>query len=305
MRQHLPKKVKTLRNEAGLTQSELGERVGRSISWVADLERGKTAPRDVDEAILLARVLAADPVDVLAAMLADQMEVDTIAPSVETAAEVWFDAKTPDSETTVGRASPRSRRDIEELAERMAKKLFPTACEQLEYIPVEELFRDESLNREFERELDDAVCWEQVALNDHVGGAADFAEGRFRIRIRNDFFQKAEAGDGRSRFTIAHEIGHVRLHGELLKRQQEAVFRDYTCTATEQLDPGMKIYESPEWQANVFAAAFLMPEAMLKRWVQNKKCAQADILAVRDLARDFRVSFEAARIRMERLFATM
>lgn len=65
------------------------------------------------------------------------------------------------------------------------------------------------------------------------------------ITLSADTYAKACDDDPRARFTVIHELGHILLaHARTLNR-----------------DIGAKIeaYEDSEWQANQFAAEFLMP----------------------------------------------
>lgn len=71
--------------------------------------------------------------------------------------------------------------------------------------------------------------------------------GMNKIEIRESVYKAACAGDGRARFTIMHEIGHFILH----KPDRVALCR----LASEEK---LKAFEDPEWQANTFAAEFLM-----------------------------------------------
>lgn len=63
------------------------------------------------------------------------------------------------------------------------------------------------------------------------------------ILISNTVYEGAADGDGRARFTIAHEIGHLDLH----KGQTPMFSRG-----------DHKIFEDSEWQADTFASEFLM-----------------------------------------------
>ena len=78
------------------------------------------------------------------------------------------------------------------------------------------------------------------------------------IRIRESVYNNAYNGDARSRFTIAHEIGHLFLH-----ENNRISFARTSSTK-------MKPYESPEWQANVFAAEFLVPVSNIKNLTPNE-----------------------------------
>jgi Zn-dependent peptidase ImmA (M78 family) len=65
------------------------------------------------------------------------------------------------------------------------------------------------------------------------------------IKLRNSVYLALERGDGRSRFTAAHEFGHLVLHCGL------PTYRAFS----DEYQP----LHDPERQANIFAAAFLMP----------------------------------------------
>lgn len=69
------------------------------------------------------------------------------------------------------------------------------------------------------------------------------------ILIREDVYNCAVQGQGRARFTIAHEIGHVLLHGSRSVRYARGEIPTY-C--------------DPEWQANAFAGEFLMAYHLVK-----------------------------------------
>lgn len=75
--------------------------------------------------------------------------------------------------------------------------------------------------------------------------------GQDIIAIREDVYDGAVAGDGRSRFTLAHEIGHFLMHR--------------TDSHPRMVNPkNLKPYENPEWQADNFASELLMPVNLVK-----------------------------------------
>lgn len=74
-----------------------------------------------------------------------------------------------------------------------------------------------------------------------------------KILIREDVYDRACDGHGRDRLTIAHEIGHLFLHGPekiSLARVEKESFVAPWC--------------DPEWQANAFAGEFLAPFRFIK-----------------------------------------
>lgn len=82
-----------------------------------------------------------------------------------------------------------------------------------------------------------------------------------KITIRNDVYEAACNGDTRSRFTIAHEIGHALLHSN----EQMAFSRS---------SQNHKTYCDSEWQANVAAAALLLPPDHANKLLFPHNCVE-------------------------------
>lgn len=101
--------------------------------------------------------------------------------------------------------------------------------------------------------------------------------GQCTIRIREDIYEAACNGDGRARFTIAHEVGHFLLH------TPDSIV---LC----RLEPGQRLrpFEDPEWQANTFASELLMPPYLIAG--RTKK----------DVMRNCGVSDSAAKVALKR-----
>lgn len=74
------------------------------------------------------------------------------------------------------------------------------------------------------------------------------------IRIREDVYLGACSGNGRDRMTIAHEIGHFLLHRSI---------RVSLCRMENGVTEKPKVYENPEWQADVFAGELLAPSYLI------------------------------------------
>jgi Zn-dependent peptidase ImmA (M78 family) len=108
----------------------------------------------------------------------------------------------------------------------------------------------------------------------------------------------------RQRFTIAHELGHVLLHGYTSPHADRTFrFRDARSSEGSALE---------EIQANQFAAAVLMPRVLLLKAVRahsldHAPSGDADDEAfescVAELAKRFQVSRQAMTIRLSSLFA--
>lgn len=100
----------------------------------------------------------------------------------------------------------------------------------------------------------------------------------------------------RARFTGAHEIGHAVLHaGELAVMNDSARGRP-SLYRKEDIKP----YLNPEWQANTFAGALLMPAAGVRAVLKRKSWLGLSFAAA-VMATRFCVSEQAAEIRLKKL----
>lgn len=70
---------------------------------------------------------------------------------------------------------------------------------------------------------------------------------RLIIKVKQSVYTGACRGNGRDIFTLAHELGHLFLH------------RGVSAYARSNKVNNHKDYEDSEWQADCFAAEFLMP----------------------------------------------
>jgi len=89
--------------------------------------------------------------------------------------------------------------------------------------------------------------------------------------------------DNRKRFTIAHEIGHLRLHkgrSVIMDSDVRMNFRDKVASLAT---------DREEIEANRFAAALLMPEHVVRPWVAEQSFRNAVQMVVQ-FAETFKVS---------------
>ncbi len=107
------------------------------------------------------------------------------------------------------------------------------------------------------------------------------------IRIREDVYDRAVAGEGRDRLTIAHEIGHLFMHRE----------EDISLC---RLEPGSNLaaYEDPEWQANVFGGELLASSYLIdgmttlevsRKCGVSRKAANTQLRALEKHKKDFMI----------------
>jgi len=131
---------------------------------------------------------------------------------------------------------------------------------------------------DFVRSLGGTVAIEHdLTKLDTAGGSIQIdGPGKFTISI------SPLSSTTRDRFTIAHEIGHYVLHSRFGKLTGE-LRRDLSNSEIE-------------WEANWFAAAFLMPAATVKYLIEE---IGTDDPA--ELAADLKVSRQALEIHLEYL----
>ena len=97
-------------------------------------------------------------------------------------------------------------------------------------------------------------------------------DGSIQVRGQGDFtiFLSPYTGPLRDRFTIAHELGHYFLHS-LLGKRRIYIRREGSNRA--------------EWEANWFAAAFLLPQNFFRKmWEETGGNVEA-IAAAADVSR--------------------
>lgn len=95
----------------------------------------------------------------------------------------------------------------------------------------------------------------------------------------------------RQNFTVAHELGHLRLHptGSFIDRKLSFYFRD--SRSAQAIDPR-------EVEANQFAADLLMPEKLLRPYLHGKHVDLGDEDLIESIARKFEVSTQALSYRL-------
>src|SRR5258708_5491504 len=95
----------------------------------------------------------------------------------------------------------------------------------------------------------------ESAVNNDLGPAAlaeaRYINGKIVVTLTEETYLELERGAGRARFTFYHELGHVLLHGVLLKRLSVLPVGDVALSRGTAHKP----FENTEWQANALSAA--------------------------------------------------
>jgi len=243
------KRVRSLRERRGWSQSELAQRAGIDVSDLLEIESGQSVPR-VDTLVALAHALGA-PLDTF--LYAEENPLEARLQSIETpenlpALQLWLE---------------RCRRylEIEALVGKQGISapvytLQPSYCmgDELDQIETIALHERNRLHLGIEPIADLVTVVEESGLR--VVGAdlsEDDIDGAFLFVPEYD---SAVALINRTkpslcqRFTLAHEYGHLLLH----RNRAEIRERDF-----------FRAKSAEERQANAFAAAFLMPKPLIER----------------------------------------
>ena len=145
--------------------------------------------------------------------------------------------------------SPLSGEQIEARSLSLVRQLHPDTIDRCIALPIH-LILETQLT---------AVC----GVHFCVDNLPDGTEGRFEgdeLIINNNVYWAAHRGDPRARYTFAHEFGHCVLHKAQLKAMNQSRTNAPRLYCRDELKP----YLDPEWQANKFAAALLMPRPAVR-----------------------------------------
>ena len=164
-----------------------------------------------------------------------------------------------------------SKKAVHDFAELAAKKLGYTPGAPIEDI-VDRLGGD--------------ICYHDILENDVPDSRKVEDFGDFAI------FLSSLTSPQRDRFTVAHELGHYLLHFPRVRKSAP----ESGMIATRWVDESNDGLVRAEWEANWFAAGFLMPEGeFLKRLDDSSSIDQ--------VASYFGVSKAAAEVRARNLKA--
>ncbi len=181
----------------------------------------------------------------------------------------------------VPKVKPLSQEAIERGAKTIIDQFYPHLIDRPGRFPVLEFF--DRLKDDFS--LDPGVA----ELSAGVEGMT-YPDGRVLVSERT--YRGADIGIGRDRFTVMHECIHGILHSEQIR--DALIDGKLPLYRRAELRP----FEDPEWQANTFAAALLMPRDAVVHLASKVAPGRISVHVVRDV---FQVSATAAEIRLDKL----
>jgi Zn-dependent peptidase ImmA (M78 family) len=158
--------------------------------------------------------------------------------------------------------APRSTQKIEEIgiawrdALRVPNDWAPDIIDLLEN-RLPEIFRSFALVVRPDHEMGDAEAYTEFSPP--------------QIVVRETVYKLASRRDGRSRMTLAHELGHLVMHA--------GVQANPRMINGNRPAPTHKIYETAEWQARKFGSVFLMPAHIVHQFGSAEELASGCLVS--------------------------
>lgn len=146
------------------------------------------------------------------------------------------------------------------------------------------------------KELDVKVHYEH--LEDEISGMLVVKNGEKHIIVNRSHHPN------RQRFTIAHEIGHLKLHyktGDEVFLDTKLMVYHRSGIAEKYSNPHATTTPKQEREANFFASCLLMPKKTVEEFVDSQGIEGFDEFDVVKLAYTFDVSEQAMSIRLSNL----
>lgn len=312
--------LRQARLKKGLSMGELGDLIRRSKGTIYDYERGRSVPGDFDVMDALSYYLEVDLEELYAnAMVSKNKLLDshesTALPLMDSFSEdLLGQCYTPKVDPVLATVAKLTRKEIQERAEKAAAILFEREVEQGVAIPIMGLYESPGLIHvvmkhaapEFAANMKD-IETNKFQYTQGVEGRTKYNQytDRVTVELRADVYRQALAHQGRARFTAAHELAHAFLHHTpLVDAGGSALFRDGSLAASTQF---RNWNTNPEWQANEWASAFLMPYDAVVNWIKKagSELLEDDELLASKMSERFDVSRTAAEIRIQRILPRM
>ena len=145
---------------------------------------------------------------------------------------------------------PVSRQNLRDYAYQIRENL---KCENDLYFPIVEFW--EALPEIFVDYTFEIIDDNEVPFNVH--GYTDVSNKK--VCIKNSVYEGADAGNGRDRMTMAHEISHFLMLG-ISEYRFERNFSGRPVYA----------FEDPEWQAKCMAGELLVPHHLISGMTPNE-----------------------------------
>lgn len=300
-------------DERGMTLRAVAEAAGIPYPRLIDLVRGRVLTVSNSEILPLARVLSVPTLEIIRSAI--RSGACRIPPSpfekdwMVDAAMTVLDSTSTDVERRELKELSRGWRwdDLAARATSMVEAVYPRALSvRLEPrpFPVAELVADVIETLAEENGVPIRLETPSETEFDPEGSVVAEGEGLV-ISIRRDVYEDALMGDGRARFTVAHELGHAATcWRELREHSGSYVLRD-TYGAPTSYPRDVRAYLCPERVANQWAACLLMPEAKVLAILRDAIDSNEPFDEAEILADTFAVSPSAASIRASKLWSSL
>jgi len=152
-----------------------------------------------------------------------------------------------------------------------------------QHIAARDFLKDIGWSKPGDLSLDEMLNFKGAYIRE---AALKNCEGRIVLHGQNAIVSISDkiAHDGKRNFVLAHELGHLLLHPNLMP-----VFTDNAITLSDWYKNGIH-----EIEANAFATELLMPNELFKKFVKGKRL---NIGLIEDVADYFKASLTASFLR--------
>ncbi|OGC93168.1 MAG: hypothetical protein A2W25_06005 [candidate division Zixibacteria bacterium RBG_16_53_22] len=189
-------------------------------------------------------------------------------------------------------ASPKSGRDLDDLALKIVKSFQPELLMELRAFDIERFF-------ECELETITGVKIDYRTLPTGIHGYTD--SGTMESVISAELMED-ETQLFFTRSTMSHETAHALIHVPEFRRKKAILTSvhnaEHGIALRMHRESDVRIYQNPEWQAWRFAGALLMPRPALEEAIRRGN-------GLRDLSRLFNVNPAFIETRLRALKITL
>lgn len=293
--------IKHAREAANMSQDVLGAALGRSKTFVMDMERGRTHPSDKDRLRLIADTLNLDMGDLYASLLVSRHRLQAAGRlhDVQLAAEMLLARDSISRKRMaceIRRVPPLVMQDVAAEAASFCKSAVePQAMEMPSAVPICSIMERVSQQGTIELAFTSPEAAQSVVAFEQGKGIV--------VEIRRDLWSRAQAGHPRARMACAHALAHAILHTQALTNGVHGsrfVDADVIGTKFDKLD--VMPYQCPEIQANIWAQHVLVPPQAIAAALRQYE--GFDNAPIAELATRFVVTASAMQERIERYLAT-
>jgi transcriptional regulator with XRE-family HTH domain len=267
------KRIKWLREEAGLNQEDVARRVDLTRTSITNIEKGKQKIQ-LGTLYEIAKILNTDPRTLLPALPQKRIIPDKFWQPLTKLERLWVEEIISSQVMVNEEAEPKPKIKLGGDIEDNLFEIFSNVKVVTPPVGIEGIAQN------------CGVTVQYAPTKSAISGLLMNDNGRVVIGVNSSHMAE------RQRFTIAHELGHLALH----ETNDFRLERNFTGEVKK--PSGTAVAAPAEKEANEFAYRLLMPISMLADDLRNKPVDIEDSEKMRFLAERYKVSLPAVTYRL-------